>query len=73
MNEENLNSCTKILNVIVMIGIVHMFLYLFAGCIFNKKANHFIYKHVCESGFVFASHVLQLTLRLPLRIYLYKR
>jgi len=49
-----------------------MFLYLFAGCVYNNKANYFIYKHVCESRFVSVFDVLQLTLRLPLRMYLYK-
>jgi len=42
-----------------------MLLYLFAGCISNNKANNIIYKHVCETSFVFAFIVLQLTLRLP--------
>ena len=53
--------------------IFKIFLYLFAGCICIKKANHFTYKHVCESSFVFAFDVLQLTLRVPLRTYLHKR
>ena len=48
------------------------FLYLLAGCICNNNAKHFNFKH-CESRFVFAFDVLQLTLRLPLIICLCKR
>jgi hypothetical protein len=78
MNEENLTFSTKILNFILMLGIAHVsskrsYICLLVAFAITRRTTLSISMWVCESKFESAFDVFQLTLRLPVRIYLYKK